>query len=270
MATSGTIRTIWACRTGPRRGGAFSLVELLVVVGIIALLLAILVPTLGRAKELARRGTCAMNLKGLSQAVTIYGVENRTMLPQFTTANNGAWLWDLSFAFGDAMLACGACRPMFYCPSGLYQDLDTHWWFTTGKRETATYTISGYYWFHRRALTGVAWGPTFLDPKTDPNGRRLLTHLQDQLEVVTAANGTTFKTLGPSELELSSDATISTTVGTQEDFGYTKGASPVPHRTSHMDGKDPAGGNMMFLDGHVSWRTFSEMAKRAWTPNQWW
>ena len=54
----------------PSRG--FTLIELLVVIAIIALLVSILLPSLGKAKELARRSMCAMNLKNLGQACLFY------------------------------------------------------------------------------------------------------------------------------------------------------------------------------------------------------
>jgi prepilin-type N-terminal cleavage/methylation domain-containing protein len=57
-----------------RRG--FTLVELLVVIAIIALLMAILMPALNRARELGRRAVCLGNLKQLSLAWVMYSDEN--------------------------------------------------------------------------------------------------------------------------------------------------------------------------------------------------
>jgi prepilin-type N-terminal cleavage/methylation domain-containing protein len=60
---------------------AFTLIELLVVVAIIAILAALLLPALGRAKAAARRTTCGNNLRQLAQSVALYAGENEGQLP---------------------------------------------------------------------------------------------------------------------------------------------------------------------------------------------
>lgn len=59
-------------RAGHGRRGAFTLIEVLVVVGIIALLIAILMPALSDARREARRVACATNLHHVGQAVALY------------------------------------------------------------------------------------------------------------------------------------------------------------------------------------------------------
>jgi prepilin-type N-terminal cleavage/methylation domain-containing protein len=56
---------------------AFTIIELLVVISIIALLIAILLPALGRARESARRIQCAANTRSVATANTILGEDNK-------------------------------------------------------------------------------------------------------------------------------------------------------------------------------------------------
>ena len=74
-----------------RRRSAFTLIELLVVVAIIALLISILLPSLARAREIARRSVCAANLKGMGTSFYTYGGENSDMWPcvEHTTPTGG-------------------------------------------------------------------------------------------------------------------------------------------------------------------------------------
>ncbi len=68
-----------SCRISLRRGSltnAFTLIEILVVISVIALLVSILVPSLNRAKELAQMAVCAVSARGLVLANDIYASEN--------------------------------------------------------------------------------------------------------------------------------------------------------------------------------------------------
>ena len=59
----------------------FTLVELLVVIGIIALLISILLPTLGRARKAANTVKCAANIRSILQGMTIYASQNNGSIP---------------------------------------------------------------------------------------------------------------------------------------------------------------------------------------------
>ncbi|HEX8915560.1 MAG TPA: prepilin-type N-terminal cleavage/methylation domain-containing protein [Humisphaera sp.] len=67
---------------GPRDRGAFTLVELLVVIGIIALLMSILLPTLGRVREQANRMKCASNLRQIATAALLYATDHGGKFPR--------------------------------------------------------------------------------------------------------------------------------------------------------------------------------------------
>src|SRR3954471_23502774 len=60
---------------------AFTLVELLVVIGIIAVLISILIPTLGKAREASKRTMCLSNLRQIHQMLLIYASTNKDQIP---------------------------------------------------------------------------------------------------------------------------------------------------------------------------------------------
>src|SRR5205085_170113 len=72
---------------------AFTLVELLVVIGIIALLIGFLMPALTRAREQSKATVCLSNMRQIGLGVVMYANTNRGYFPQNAHAGaNQSWL----------------------------------------------------------------------------------------------------------------------------------------------------------------------------------
>jgi prepilin-type N-terminal cleavage/methylation domain-containing protein/prepilin-type processing-associated H-X9-DG protein len=91
-----------------RNAKAFTLIELLVVVSIIALLAAILMPSLSQAREAARSASCLSNCKNLATALNAYLSQNNAYYPSAFCYLNG------SSSAGGYLHWTGALNPQFY------------------------------------------------------------------------------------------------------------------------------------------------------------
>lgn len=75
-------------RTRRLSGSGFTLVEVLVVAGIIALLMGVLLPVMVKAREAGRRSTCSNNVRQIGQALLAYATEHKGELPRIRWLKN--------------------------------------------------------------------------------------------------------------------------------------------------------------------------------------
>ena len=75
----------------PNRRKAFTLIELLIVIAIIALLIGILLPALGKARDTARGLLCQSNLRGNTTALVMYAGDYKSKFPQNNDTTKEYW-----------------------------------------------------------------------------------------------------------------------------------------------------------------------------------
>lgn len=242
------------------RSLAFTLIELLVVIAIIAILAALLLPALGAAKARALRIACASNEHQLGIALLILADDNNNMLPDLryqpygtavpgtinppASSVYGRWPWDISDLFTTNMIENGASRKVFFDPANAAFNVDSVWNFgVAGAPDSDPNSQSAF------RITGYVW----LLPGSGANA--------GGAGSISAQNFWKTNILGsplqrPSKSEICVDIIAADFNSPTPYSHFVQGGLPktVIQRTSHLDGAMPAGGNDLFLDGHVKWR----------------
>lgn len=237
---------------------AFTLVELLVVIGIIGLLIAILVPALSKARSQAVRTTCMANLQQIGQVWHMYANENDGWFPALFVWYIGPSGKPEKASFGNWTLLFADSRPgkvdyrtmirekfkmpngrIFYCPTyrPVYGgSIDEDWNYTrtdTGTGLPGYYTVTTSYAFYAGNGNAELYSAS-LNNKVPPPFKANEKRLSDRPIAFDETNY-----YAPPYYSFIT-------------YGFSNHFEKNP---------TPAGGNALFGDGHVEWRPWKKMIR---------
>jgi prepilin-type N-terminal cleavage/methylation domain-containing protein/prepilin-type processing-associated H-X9-DG protein len=249
---------------------AFTLIELLVVISIIAMLMAILMPSLNRAKGAARKVVCMANVRRLSAAMQFYVTEHQDYFPpdRYRQAHQGIkvgkyiryrprWIWFLDHGVGpvinpdkyDTEAEFNAALEMdndyFLCPS--FKD-----------KEYVRSIRNGAYGFNYQYISNTRPDPTGKRYSNFPNK---MTRIRRPMETILIGDsrgagiphGQHAYTMDPPKMAYSKNA---------RNFG-PKSKKIVPiggaKKYSPADTRHLGKANMAFADGHAEAMNYEQM-----------
>jgi prepilin-type N-terminal cleavage/methylation domain-containing protein/prepilin-type processing-associated H-X9-DG protein len=210
------------------RSRGFTLTELLVVIGVIALLIGILLPTLSKARESSRRTQCLANLRSLGQALQLYANNHKDRLPNV----NGKGMWDDAAAQDFVMVEFNRSYVKspgsFHCPS----DVDP----VPGRIDSAKYFTDNS--AHVSFEFFFLWWP------------------QEEPCKLTRLNSSNKG--GACPLAWDHDG------GDPKNPVGNPNFNPTSTLRNHLRGSKSVGGNVLFADGHGAWQDAAEWDSQLW------
>jgi prepilin-type N-terminal cleavage/methylation domain-containing protein/prepilin-type processing-associated H-X9-DG protein len=273
---------------------AFTLIELLVVISIIAMLMAVLMPALGKAREQAKKTVCATHYKQQALGIILYSENNNSEVPMDRPDTIGNWAWDISFWTTNmiSQFAGFDDREIWFCPSNKQSDPDDgrYWQYlwrlaeidhdvlpikpedklTEGQQKSYFRVLPSVYTFQRYS-GDVPYMPKYIGVRNPNDTTGYEAQWISRISRVRRA----------SEWPMAMDAVVSETNSTDNFMEVPGGmltAAGLYDRSNHLSKRkfdnglyEPEGANIAFTDGHVEWRKFDDMKFQFnWGQDFWW
>jgi prepilin-type N-terminal cleavage/methylation domain-containing protein/prepilin-type processing-associated H-X9-DG protein len=227
-----------ASRTKPHAAPGFTLIELLVVIAIIAILAAMLLPALARAKEAGKKTECLSNLHNMGLAMLMYADDNDGLVPR---ANDPSWWRVLTPELGGRHGSDFAKVKIYTCPS--YPD----------KRQLVCYVVNG--WTFSSRFDQVGSEKTGLTP---------LKQIEEPVNTIFIAdneNGTwrpiieELGSIGSDELN---------DVWNPSHLPYAPGGRTLNPQRRVAAARHGPGSNLMYFDGHSGFKRAQDIIVDDW------
>jgi len=238
-----------------RSSKGFTLIELLVVVAIIALLIAILLPSLGKARELANRAACAANVTGTVKGFVVYANDNYDAFP---AAGNPASVGQYPLAVG--LQGCTATDPdtaltqIHTCAVG--NPLSAMWILVLRNQETPKNLICKSDPAASSTPSPTTSGATYLTaPQTFNQISYSIAYPYTGTASPMTSIGGWWKNTTLSDLPVMSDMAPKNTTGNPARNVAPTTTPPTNVKTVNSGNHNGDGQNVGFADAHCEWRT---------------
>jgi len=265
----------------------FTLIELLVVISIIALLMSIMMPGLSRARNQAKRITCAARLHNIGLALDMYTSDHDykypTAIHEFndrarTKMSGVGWLTNVPFEVADPIRKEYQIETLFCPANSLRRKRDMklkeyylEWLFpASGSGPPATFAaahhgavMSDYCWlmtFHVGWRDESQWSRIPFSPSPSDKFKYqegINKGIDIFIDKSTVRNPSTYPLVVDAVMTMDGDE-----VPRKEDKDYTnleQAAAGYSFFSNHLDGATAAGGNELFCDGSVRWVRLRDM-----------